>query len=106
MKIRLADVLDGAAWTLVVAGTVGVSSAVLGQTSPYSGLDRLKSLSHTAADPNSRGPSLLPDRVRSSRVMEMKVELAWLADPVTSPCRLEARVYGGTLEVHGQVPND
>jgi hypothetical protein len=36
----------------------------------------------------------------------MKVELAWLADPVTSPWRLEARTVGGKLEVHGQVPNE
>src|SRR5437762_2934034 len=106
MKIRLADVLDGAAWTLLVAGSVGVSTPVMGQTSPYSALDRPTSIPHGAVDPNAKGQSSFTDKAKSSRVTEMKVELAWLADPVTSPCRLQARVVGGSLEVHGQVPNE
>jgi hypothetical protein len=101
MKIRLADVLDSAAWTILVAGSLGVSTAVMGQTSPYSILDKPKAIPHGANEVKS-----LQQTTKSSRVAEIKVELAWLADPVTSPCRLEARAVGGTLEVHGQAPNE
>jgi osmotically-inducible protein OsmY len=41
----------------------------------------------------------------TKRQTEIAVELAWLADPVTFPYYLEARVEGGRLEVRGYVPN-
>jgi hypothetical protein len=39
------------------------------------------------------------------RLAEIKVELAWLADPVTFPYRLGARATGAALEVRGFVPD-
>ncbi len=39
------------------------------------------------------------------RVAEINVELAWLADPITFPYYLQARVNGATLEVRGYVPD-
>ena len=39
------------------------------------------------------------------RQLEIHVELAWLADPVTFPYYLEARVDKNTLEIRGYVPS-
>ncbi len=39
------------------------------------------------------------------RLAEARVELAWLADPITFPYFLEARVEGATLTVRGFVPD-
>jgi hypothetical protein len=41
----------------------------------------------------------------TNRVTEIAVELAWMADPVTCPYRLAARVNGSSLEVRGYVPS-
>jgi hypothetical protein len=39
------------------------------------------------------------------RLIEIQVEIAWLADPVTFPYYLEARATANSLEVRGYVPN-
>jgi hypothetical protein len=49
-----------------------------------------------------KGKSALPD---PRRAMEVNVEVAWLADPVTFPYYLEARADAARLEVRGYVPN-
>src|ERR1700678_1104779 len=55
------------------------------------------------ADKNAPAKSPLPD---PRRVTEISVEIAWLADPVTFPYYLEARVNGSQqLEVRGYVPD-
>jgi hypothetical protein len=100
MKIRIAKVVDGAARSLLVAGTLGIPAAALAQTTPYPTLQRPTPVYHAVPQTESSQPG------RTARLIEMKVELAWLADPVTSPCRLEARTMGSTLEVHGQVPGE
>ncbi|MCI0463669.1 MAG: BON domain-containing protein [Gemmataceae bacterium] len=41
----------------------------------------------------------------ANRLTEIAIELAWLADPVTFPQLLAARVNGGTLEIRGTVPS-
>lgn len=41
----------------------------------------------------------------ANRFVEILVELAWLADPVTCPYFLEARVEGPAVHVRGFVPN-
>lgn len=51
------------------------------------------------AAPLVTGPTSVP----YDRLMEIMVELAWLADPVTSQCQLEAKVKGTTLYVHGKL---
>jgi hypothetical protein len=40
-----------------------------------------------------------------NRLAEILMELAWLADPLTFPCRLEAHVNDTVLQVKGCVPN-
>lgn len=40
-----------------------------------------------------------------NRHIEIQVELAWLADPITFPYFLQAKVNSGRLEVEGGVPN-
>lgn len=46
-----------------------------------------------------------PLREDSNRLVEIFAELAWLADPLTFPFYLEARVVSGQLQVHGNVPS-
>jgi hypothetical protein len=41
----------------------------------------------------------------AGRLTEILIELAWLADPLTFPYYLEARVQGSTLQVRGFVPS-
>src|SRR5438552_388836 len=40
-----------------------------------------------------------------NRLREILVELAWLADPSTFPCLLEAHMASTSLQVKGRVPN-
>jgi BON domain-containing protein len=42
----------------------------------------------------------------ASRIIEIMIELAWLSDPITFPCFLEARAEGATLQVRGFVPSN
>lgn len=49
-----------------------------------------------------------PEPVRAEsphRLMEIQVELAWLADPTTFPYYLEARVESQAVEIRGYVPS-
>ncbi|HLJ95017.1 MAG TPA: hypothetical protein VKU02_17710 [Gemmataceae bacterium] len=98
MKIRIANILDKTAQTLLVAGVVGVPASLLAQTQPHWVVEK--------PSVESRSPEHALPGAPTPRVVEMKVALAWLADPVTTPWRLEARITGNMLEVHGQVPNE
>lgn len=42
---------------------------------------------------------------RDLRSVEIAVEIAWMADPITFPYELRAITHGGVLEVHGAVPD-
>ncbi len=53
-------------------------------------------------DKNASGKTTPSD---PKRLAEGQVEIAWLADPVTFPYYLEARINGVHLEVRGYVPN-
>src|SRR5579884_488581 len=55
--------------------------------------------------PRSVGVEGMPG-VAAARLAAMRVELAWLADPVTFAQPLEARVSGPALEVCGFVPDE
>jgi hypothetical protein len=101
MKIRMPNVFDGATRTLVVAGTFAFPASVLAQTAPHPPQEMPAVVSRGMEDTR-----LLPQTVSDAHMIEMKVELAWLADPVTSYCPLEAWTVGSTLEVHGQVPSE
>jgi hypothetical protein len=53
-------------------------------------------------DKNPPPKNAQPDPRRS---VEVNVEIAWLADPVTFPYYLEAKIASSKLEVRGYVPN-
>lgn len=40
-----------------------------------------------------------------ARLAEMRVRIAWIADPLTCPCSLQARANGSMMEVKGEVPS-
>src|SRR5262245_20317178 len=85
-----------AGWALLAAGTVGlaVCTAAPKPTEPAPAPTVVKS-EKSADVTDGRG-----------RLAEIKVELAWLTDPITFPYQLAARVCGSSLEVGGIVPND
>jgi hypothetical protein len=101
MKIRIANVLDGAAHALLVAGTLGIPAAVCADPVPHPSREK-----PAAVSPGALEARPLSQMAKYPRVLEMQVALAWLADPVASPCRLEARTVGGSLEVRGEVPDE
>lgn len=91
-----------AGWMLTTAAILGMCLPVLAQrwSHPYiaRGLD-----SNSPARAGAEGPPPLSEA--DARTAEIKVELAWLANQLTYPCMLAARVQDGKLEVGGQVPN-
>lgn len=101
MKIRIAKGFDQAARTVLVAGSFAIPSALLAQTAPYRVPDPPASIASAGEGAKRDSPMAKPPRL-----LEMDVELAWLADPTTSPWRLQARTVGGAIEVRGQVPNE
>ena len=52
-----------------------------------------------------KNSAVKPAQPDPRRVVEVNVEVAWLADPVTFPYYLEAHVNGSQLEVRGYVPD-
>jgi hypothetical protein len=58
----------------------------------------------TAAGPLLAQAAADPVRADPSRSIEIRVELAWLADPLLCPYSPSAHVVGGSLEVAGYVP--
>lgn len=82
-------------WLAALSASLGLSAAALAQSpgfQPFRNLFRA----------NTAPATTVPDDTRS---VKFQVELAWLADPITFPYYLEARVKGDSLEVHGYVPN-
>jgi hypothetical protein len=96
-------------WTLAKAGlalftasTLGMARPGMAQQSPYLPIatptppGKARNESHPyAATKQHQGMS-----------DEIQVELAWLADPATFPCRLGAYLDGDTLKIRGFVPNE
>ncbi len=101
MKRPIRKALGRAGWTVAIAGGLGVTAVTTAQISPYAPIAR------TTQTPQA-APAETPGPVADDhgRLAVMKVELAWLADPVTFPHALEARVIGTVLEVRGEVPNE
>jgi hypothetical protein len=59
-------------------------------------------------DATTLGPDMVQQPVvpaQQTRIMEMEIELAWLADPLTFPYHLAARVQGSAVHVRGFVQN-
>lgn len=84
-----------AGWALLAAGTVGLAVTAAVQVS---------SSSAPAAPAKSAATPAPVDG--AARLTEIRVELAWLADPTTFPYEVAAHVDGSRLEVGGIVPND
>lgn len=84
-----------AGWALTAAGTIGLTVAAAAHGSPNKPLTAMP-LQASAATAMAGG---------LARVVEIRVELAWLADPHTFPYDLAARGTGSTLEVGGLVPD-
>ena len=50
-------------------------------------------------------PPPAPIAEQGNRISEIRVELAWLGDPLTFPCQMAAHVSDAGLEVRGFVPS-
>lgn len=85
-----------ACWALTAAGTLGLTVAASAQAPK-----NLPKSVHTA--PISAAVSV---DGASCRIMEIRVELAWLAHPDTFPYELVAHSTGASLEVGGMVPSE
>ena len=81
-------------WLAALSASLGLSAAALAQSSSFQPFRNLFGA--------KTAPAAAQDATRSVRI---QVELAWLADPITFPYYLDARVKGDNLEVHGYVPN-
>src|SRR5262245_52455460 len=84
-------------WMTGVATSLATGAALQAQTP-----------NRPPSNPVMSAKTAAPQKARaddSGRLMEVLVELAWLADPVTFPYYLEARVDGQALEVRGYVPS-
>jgi osmotically-inducible protein OsmY len=97
MKISFSRWLRRSKWHLVTAGAIGLGGTTFGQSSSVP-------LSRRSAEaPGDKVGRLKADDLLERRRMEMRVEIAWLADPVTFPCHLEAHVTHEALEARGYV---
>jgi hypothetical protein len=83
-----------AGWALTAAGTFGLTVAA----AAHGLVDQA-----VAATPPVNASTALDGSL--ARLIEIRVELAWLADSQTFPYELAARATGATLEVGGQAPN-
>ncbi len=95
----LRKMLRRTCWTLATAGSLGLGAGALAQVIP--GQARPPGLEQSVADDSAR-PLVASD----ARLAEIKVELAWLADPAIRGFRLEAHTLGSGLEIRGYVPNE
>ena len=83
------------AWSLTAAVALAIAAGARGQT----GERPLQKIFGTGAGKSSPAPANATVAEKSQRRAEIGVELAWLADPITFPYFLEARIEGGTLAV-------
>jgi hypothetical protein len=89
-----------ARWALAVVCGLGLAVSADAQTIPPS---------PPVMGFSPAGQPVRPDPVTLApgyqRLSEIKVEIAWLSDPVTFPYHLAARAEGGNLEIRGYVLN-
>jgi hypothetical protein len=114
----------GKRWVWLAVGSLGIGTAALAQNSPYmtTGTQSASAPSAyapantpaiaPAAQPRCAGAIAVPKlpadphyREACGRLTEIKIELAWLADPVTFPCQLDAHFDRCLVEISGTVPN-
>src|SRR5436190_15904980 len=101
MKLPMHKVFGPTGWTLVTAGTVGLAAPAVAQHPPYRPVGVPSRVQPVAAVE----PAPILDHEGYTRAMEMKVELAWLANQATFSYGLAAHVEGPVLQVRGYVPN-
>lgn len=77
-------------WALVAAGGLGLGEATVGIAATPPIVPAMAALAEDSA-------------AGLARLAEIKVELAWLADPAAFSCRLAVRANNGTLEIGGLV---
>jgi hypothetical protein len=82
-------------WIIAAALSLGLAMPALAQTSGAAKLGKSGMPADLQPLPAAEG----------KRLMEIQMELAWLADPVTFPYYLEAHIQGDTLLVQGYVPS-
>src|SRR5581483_490140 len=97
MKKPIDKALQCTRWALIAASGLGTCLAASAQTSP-SLLPPVKAPASWAV-----GIGSAQSTCDSPQLAEMKVELAWMANPLTFPYQLEARTVGTVLEVRGEV---
>jgi hypothetical protein len=84
-------------WALAAASSLGVG---LGLSPAASPIDPAPAALTAAA------PTTSATTEEEARLAEIKVELAWLTDPLTFPCDLAVRAVHGALEIGGDVPRE
>ncbi len=91
--------LAKAGLALFTAGTMGIARPGQAQTSSYLPLGAPARTNSSHDDGHSAGK-------RQAAPEEMRIELAWMADPATFPCLLGAYRDGNALKVRGFVPTE
>ncbi len=91
--------LTRAARALVAAGALGLTQPAVGQQGPAPAFPG----GHSVVTGEEAVPTLSRGQ---ARLEEMKIEMAWMADPVTFGCRLDARCSGAGVIARGYVPNE
>ena len=94
-----------AGWALAAAAGLGLGmpGRTLAAGPVITTSEVISEIDTTAVYPDMVPDSVVP--VQQTHVVEMEIELAWLADPVTFPYHLGARVQGNTIHVRGFVQN-
>jgi hypothetical protein len=87
--------------TLAAAGALGLASPASAQRTMELPAGPV---GHVVPSPDISGPAEASDGF--GRLAELRVELAWLSNPVTFPYHLGTHAEGMSLEVRGFVPND
>src|SRR5207245_970218 len=98
-KIRLR-----VAWTLAAAGALSVTGAT--PTAPTTPVSTGSPVSTWRGKNPPSAAAMVPLSPSHACLVEMQIEIAWLADPMTFPYPMAACLVGGTLEVAGLVPSE
>src|SRR6516162_5285757 len=101
MERAMRKALRRAGLALVAAGTLGLVPPALAQRLP-----QYPVRSEYPGQPvvASEGQDVMAEG--QARLLEIKVELALMADVATFPYRLAAHASGGAMEVRGYIPNN
>ena len=101
MKNAMRRVLRRAGWSLVATSGLGLGSLAMGQV-PVAHPDHSRGVSTPLAGPTR------PGELTEARLFleQIKIELAWLADPVTFPNGIAAYCSADGVELRGYVASE